>query len=310
MPTWQPEFSKNGYRKAMEHKIKIEDFKYTPGKSPLLSARPHEIPDVYDGKKEYEAMMLEFGEKMEELQAMMLAQDRYSMLVIFQGMDTSGKDGAIKHVLAGINPAGIQVFTFKKPSDTELDHDWMWRTTVSLPERGRIGIFNRSYYEEVLVVKVHPKIMREYQRIPASLIKDETKVFEDRYKDINNFEDYLVRNGTRFVKIFLNISKDEQKDRLLARIEEPDKNWKMSLQDVVERDSWHLYMDAYQTLLDKTSTADAPWYVVPGNDKKNARLIISQILLHEMQQLEMAFPVVTEDFKAKLNEVRDYLMKS
>jgi PPK2 family polyphosphate:nucleotide phosphotransferase len=290
--------------------IKIDQFLYTSVKSPRLTALPNVIEDVYDDKKEYEKQIEEAREEMETLQSLMFAQDRYALLVIFQGMDTSGKDGAIKHVMSGISPAGVQAFTFKKPTDTELDHDWMWRTTTSLPERGRIGIFNRSYYEEVLVVKVHPKIMREYQRIPANLIQDEDKVFEDRYRDINNFEDYLTRNGTRIVKIFLNISRDEQKERLLARIEEPDKNWKMSLQDVVERDSWDKYMEAYQAVLDKTSTAAAPWYVVPGNDKKNARLIISQIIISELKRLELSFPPVTDEFRAKLAEVRDYLLKN
>ena len=290
--------------------MNIDQFCYTPGKSPRLSAMPHEIADVYEDKKEYEKMLQELQEKLSELQSLMFAQDRYSLLVIFQGMDTSGKDGAIKHVMSGITPAGMQAFTFKKPTDTELDHDWMWRTTVCLPERGRIGIFNRSYYEEVLIVKVHPKIMREYQRIPANLIRDEAQTFEQRYGDINNFEDYLSRNGTRIVKIFLNISSQEQKERLLARIEEPDKNWKMSLQDVVERDSWDHYMAAYQDVLDKTSTPHSRWYVVPGNDKKNARLIISQILISELESLELHYPAVTDEFRAKLKEVRDYLMKS
>ncbi len=290
--------------------MKIDQFRYLPGKSPRLSDIPHEIKDAYDDKKEYEKMLLVCQEKMSELQSLMFAQDRYSLLVIFQGMDTSGKDGAIKHVMSGITPAGIQAFTFKKPTDSELDHDWMWRTTLCLPERGRIGIFNRSYYEEVLVVKVHPKIMREYQRIPSNLIQDEAKTFEQRYSDINNFEDYLTRNGTRIVKIFLNISRDEQKERLLARIEEPEKNWKMSLQDVVERDSWDLYQAAYQDVLDKTSPEHAPWYVVPGNDKKNARLIISQILIAELEGLELHYPAVTDEFNEKLKEVRDYLMKN
>lgn len=293
----------------MESKINLDAFRYIPGKSPRLSQRPHKVDDFYEDKKEYTEMMEAYGEAMEEMQAMMYAQDRYAMLIIFQGMDTSGKDGAIKHVMSGVNPAGIQVFTFKKPSDIELDHDWMWRTTNCVPERGRIGIFNRSYYEEVLVVKVHPKILRGYQRIPAPLIQDEAKVFEDRYRDITQFEDYLVRNGTHVVKIFLNISKDEQRDRLLARIEEPDKNWKMSLQDVVERESWDQYMAAYQDLLDKTSADHAPWYVVPGNGKRNARLIISQIILAEMKKLHLAYPEVTDEFRAKLNEVREYLQK-
>lgn len=291
----------------MEHRIKIGDFKYVPGKSPKLSERPNEIPDVYEDKDHYEDMMAEYTSQMQSLQDMLYAYDRYSLLLIFQGMDTSGKDGAIKHVMSGINVTGVQVFSFKKPSDMELDHDWMWRTTCCLPERGRIGIFNRSYYEEVLVVKVHPKILREYQRIPHDLIEDEAKVWDDRYRDINNFEDFQYRNGCRVVKFFINISKDEQKKRLMDRIDQPEKNWKMSLQDVEERKHWDEYMDAYQSLLDQTSTPNCPWYVVPGNDKKNARLIISRIILHELKSLDMHFPEVTDEFRARLQEVKDFL---
>lgn len=291
----------------MEHRIKVEDYRYVPGQSQRLVAIPQEIPDVYEDKDEYEDMMEEYMEQMQSLQDMLYAYDRYSLLLIFQGMDTAGKDGAIKHVMSGINVTGIQVFTFKRPSDLELDHDWMWRTTCCLPERGRIGIFNRSYYEEVLVVKVHPEILRNYQRIPHDLIADEAQVWEDRYRDINQFEDYQYRNGCRVVKFFLNISKDEQKRRLLDRIDQPEKNWKMSLQDVEERKDWDRYMAAYQDLLDKTSTAHCPWYVIPANDKKNARLIISRIVLAEIKKLDMHFPEVTDAFRAKLQEVKDYL---
>ncbi len=291
----------------MESKIKIEDFRYAPGKSANLSKIPTEIPDVYKNKDEYEDLMGEYTEKMQSLQDMLYAYDRYSLLLIFQGMDTAGKDGAIKHVMSGINVTGVQVFTFKRPSDMELDHDWMWRTTCCLPERGRIGIFNRSYYEEVLVVKVHPEILRNYQRIPKDLIADENKIWEDRYKDINNFEDFQHRNGCRVVKFFLNISKEEQKRRLLDRIDQPEKNWKMSLQDVEERKDWEKYMDCYQELLDKTSSPNSPWYVIPANDKKNARLIISRIILGELKSLDMHFPEVTDEFRAKLKAVKDVL---
>lgn len=291
----------------MESRIKIEDFRYAPGKSPRLSAIPNEIPDVYKNKDEYEDLMAEYTEAMQSLQDMLYAYDRYSLLLIFQGMDTAGKDGAIKHVMSGINVTGVQVFTFKRPSDMELDHDWMWRTTCCLPERGRIGIFNRSYYEEVLVVKVHPEILHKVQRIPHDLIENEAKVWEDRYRDINNFEDFQHRNGCRVVKFFVNISKDEQKKRLLDRIDQPEKNWKMSLQDVEERKDWDNYMDAYQELLDKTSSPNSPWYVIPGNDKKNARLIISRIILSELKSLDMHFPEVTDEFRAKLKAVKDVL---
>ncbi|MFM2375468.1 MAG: hypothetical protein RLZZ165_565 [Bacteroidota bacterium] len=291
----------------MEHKIRTSDFRYVPGKSPKLSAIPQEIPDVYKNEGQFNEWMAEYMGKMQSLQDMLIAYDRYSLLLIFQGMDTSGKDGAIKHVMSGINVTGIQVFTFKRPSDMELDHDWMWRTTCCLPERGRIGIFNRSYYEEVLVVRVHPKILRETQRIPYDLIKDEGKVWEDRYMDINHFENFQYRNGCRVVKFFLNISKEEQKKRLLARIEQPEKNWKMSLQDVEERTHWEAYMEAYQEMLTKTSTEESPWYVIPGNDKKNARLIISRIILEEMQGLDMHFPEMTDGFRHRLQEVKDFL---
>jgi PPK2 family polyphosphate:nucleotide phosphotransferase len=291
----------------MESRIKIEDFRYAPGKSAKLSSIPTEIPDVYKNKDEYEDLMGEYTEKVQSLQDMLYAYDRYSLLLIFQGMDTAGKDGAIKHVMSGINVTGVQVFTFKRPSDMELDHDWMWRTTCCLPERGRIGIFNRSYYEEVLVVKVHPEILRNYQRIPKDLIADENKIWEDRYKDINNFEDFQHRNGCRVVKFFLNISKEEQKRRLLDRIDQPEKNWKMSLQDVEERKDWEKYMDCYQELLDKTSSPNSPWYVIPANDKKNARLIISRIILGELKSLDMHFPEVTDEFRAKLKAVKDVL---
>jgi PPK2 family polyphosphate:nucleotide phosphotransferase len=293
----------------MEKRIKIEDFHYRPGHSKLLKDRPHEIPDVYKDKDEYKDMMEDYMDQMQSLQSMMYAYDRYSLLLIFQGMDTSGKDGAIKHVMSGINVAGVQVYAFKRPNDTELDHDWMWRTTCCLPERGRIGIFNRSYYEEVVVVKVHPEILHKYQRIPHDLVKDEKKVFEGRYRDINNFEDFQYRNGCRIIKFFMNISKDEQKARLLDRIEQPEKNWKMSLQDVEERKHWDEYMQAYQDLLDETSTEHCPWYVIPANDKKNARLIVSRILLWEMKRLDMQFPEVTDEFRAKLQEVRAFLEK-
>jgi PPK2 family polyphosphate:nucleotide phosphotransferase len=294
----------------MENKIRIEDFHYRPGHSPQLADHPYEIPDIYENKDEYRDLMEDYMDQMQSLQSMMYAHDRYSLLLIFQGMDTSGKDGTIKHVMSGINVAGVQVYSFKRPSEMELEHDWMWRTTCCLPERGRIGIFNRSYYEEVVVVKVHPEILHNVQRIPHDLIKNDKKVFEDRYKDINNFEDFQYRNGCRIIKFFMNISKDEQKDRLLERIEMPEKNWKMSLGDVEERKHWEKYMQAYQDLLDQTSTDHCPWYVIPANDKKNARLIVSRILLGELKRLDMHFPIVTKEFKAQLEEVRTYLEKN
>jgi PPK2 family polyphosphate:nucleotide phosphotransferase len=294
----------------MNLKIDLQDFYYDPEKNLPVSSLPNEIDPLYDGKKEYKKFLDEYKDEIKDLQNMMFAHDRYSMLLIFQGMDTAGKGGAIRHVMTGINAAGVQVHSFKRPSDRELDHDWMWRTTSRLPERGRVGIFDRSYYEEVLVVKVHPGILRDVQRIPREHIQDEAKVWEERYADIRNLEDFLYRNGTPVVKFFINISRDEQRDRLLSRIDRPEKNWKMSLGDVRERGYWNDYMQAFEDLLQATSRPHAPWYVIPGNDKRNARLIISQIVLHHMRALDMHYPRVTEEFKAKLDEVRKELEKS
>ncbi|MEM7036690.1 MAG: polyphosphate kinase 2 family protein [Bacteroidota bacterium] len=291
----------------MNVKIDPEDFRYVPGKSPAVTDLPNAIDPLYERKKDYRKALESYTEEIHDLQNLMYAHDRYSLLLVFQGMDTAGKDGAIRHVMSGINPAGVQVFSFKKPTPIELDHDWMWRTSKSLPERGRIGIFNRSYYEEVLVVKVHPGILTGFQRIPEGQTSDADKVFEQRYQDIVNFEDFLYRNGTHFVKFFLNISKDEQKRRLIDRIDRPEKNWKMSLSDIKERGYWENYQGAYQDLLTATSTERAPWYVIPGNDKKNARLIISQIVMKHMKALDMAYPTVTDEFREELKKAREVL---
>jgi PPK2 family polyphosphate:nucleotide phosphotransferase len=216
------------------------------------------------------------------------ASSRYALLLIFQGMDAAGKDGAIRHVMSGVNPQGCEVFSFKQPSAEELKHDFLWRTTRRLPERGRIGIFNRSYYEEVLVVRVHPEILRG-QGLPEELL-DEKTIWEERYRSIVDLEAHLHRNGTRIVKFFLHLSKDEQRKRFLERIDEPDKNWKFSLADIHERKYWKQYMEAYEACLNATSTHHAPWYVVPADDKENARLIVSQILLDAFKELKMAYP--------------------
>lgn len=292
----------------MNLKIDPEDFRYQPGKSPALSEFPHEIKLQYQSKGHYKDQIRDYRDVIHDYQYMMYAHDRYSLLCIFQGMDTAGKDGAIRNVFSGVNPAGVEIHSFKKPSDIELSHDWMWRTTKALPQRGRIGVFNRSYYEEVLVVKVHPKILHQYQHLPPELHADEEQVWKDRYQDIVNFEDFLHRNGTRVVKFFINISRDEQRDRLIDRIDEPEKNWKMSLGDVEERKFWNDYQNAYQDLLNATSTEQAPWYVIPGNDKKNARLTVAQVVMHHMSQLDMAFPEVTDEFRTELQEVRKLLL--
>src|SRR5919108_1337398 len=246
-------------------------------------------------------------ERLVELQAQLYAQDRWAVLLIFQGIDASGKDSAIKHVMSGLNPQGTEVFSFKRPSDEELDHDFLWRTTRALPERGRIGIFNRSYYEEVLIVRVHPEILQA-ERLPDDAL-DEKSIWRDRFRSIRHLEAHLHRNGTRIIKFFLHISKKEQRKRFLARLDEPDKNWKFNRKDLEEREYWKDYMKAYETCLSATSTTDSPWYAVPADDKRNARLIISEIILDTLRGLKMQYPELTKQQRNELQEIRKLLAK-
>jgi PPK2 family polyphosphate:nucleotide phosphotransferase len=241
------------------------------------------------------------------LQRVHYASDRYALLLIFQGMDAAGKDGVIGHVMSGVNPQGCEVFSFKQPSAEELQHDFLWRTTRRLPERGRIGIFNRSYYEEVLVVRVHPELLRR-QGLPDGS-PDEKAVWKARYRSIVDLEEHLHRNGTRIVKIFLHLSKAEQRRRFLERIDEPDKNWKFNVADVQERKHWTQYMQAYEACLAATSTAHAPWYVVPADDKENARLIVSQIVLDTLKGLKLEYPRTTATVRRELASIRKQLSR-
>ena len=243
---------------------------------------------ICKSKKGYHKLLEEHVEELSSLQRLHYASNHYAVLLIFQAMDAAGKDGAIRHVMSGVNPQGCQVFSFKQPSAEELEHDFLWRTTRRLPERGRIGIFNRSYYEEVLIVRVHPEILRS-QGIPEELL-DEKTIWEERYRSILDLEEHLHRNGTRIIKFFLHLSKDEQRKRFLERIDEPDKNWKFSRSDMHERKYWNQYMQAYEACLTATSTHHAPWYVVPADDKENARLIVSQIILDTLNDLKMSYP--------------------
>ncbi len=244
---------------------------------------------------------------MSSLQQLLYASNRHAVLLIFQAMDAAGKDGAIRHVMSGVNPQGCQVFSFKHPSAAELLHDFLWRTTRDLPERGRIGIFNRSYYEEVLIVRVHPEILRSEGLPDTSL--DETAVWHDRYRSIVDLERHLHGNGTRIVKFYLHLSKDEQRKRFLERIDEPEKNWKFSLADVEERKFWNHYMTAFGECLSATSTSDVPWYIVPADDKENARLIVSQIVLDTLEGLNMAYPKTTAERHKELLSIREQLTK-
>ena len=287
--------------------IDISQFAYTGDKPFKISEAPNSVDLLYDGKKDYSRQLKEYQAEIDELQNMMYAHDRHAMLLVFQAMDAAGKDGTIKRVMSRVNPHGVSIDAFKKPSDNELDHDFMWRTTVKFPKRGTIGVFNRSYYEEVLVVKVHPKIVTDYQRIPKSLTLDLDALWQQRYEDIRNLELYASRNGITVVKFFLNISRDEQRDRFLARLNTPEKNWKFAEGDVKERGYWNDYMKAYEEAINATAAPHAPWYAIPADDKKNMRLIVSQVILHHMKKMDMHYPTVSEERKAEFDKFREML---
>jgi PPK2 family polyphosphate:nucleotide phosphotransferase len=244
--------------------------------------------------------------KMAELQDKLYAQDRWSLLLIFQAMDAAGKDGAVKHVMSGVNPEGCQVYSFKAPSDRELQHDFLWRTTCDLPERGHIGIFNRSYYEEVLVVRVHPDVLKG-QKIPASLVTKD--IWDERSQDIRNFETHMARNGTVIRKFFLHLSKKEQKARFLARLDEPEKNWKFSAADVHEREYWDDYQKAYEEMIQNTATKHAPWYVVPADNKWFTRLVISAAVVEALEDLDLCYPEVDAEKRKQLDAAKKALLK-
>jgi PPK2 family polyphosphate:nucleotide phosphotransferase len=241
-----------------------------------------------------------------DCQEKLYAQDRWAVLFIFQAMDAAGKDGVIKHVMSGINPQGCQVYSFKKPSDEELDHDFLWRCTTRLPERGRIGIFNRSYYEETLVVRVHPELLAR-QKLPPELVG--RKIWDDRFKDIRRFERYLTRNGTLVRKFFLHVSKKEQKRRFLARLERPEKNWKFSAADVAERARWSEYMDAYEDMIRNTATEYAPWYVVPADHKWFTRLVVAAAIVDALASLDLRFPKIDAAQRRELAAARRNLLR-
>ena len=285
--------------------IDSKSYHVPPGKKLDLSEWPTIGPALTKSRRHYQKLLEEHVKELGELQHLHYASNRHALLLIFQGMDAAGKDGAIRHVMSGVNPQGCEVFSFKQPSEEELKHDFLWRTTRHLPERGRIGIFNRSYYEEVLVVRVHPEILSN-QGLPAELL-DEKSIWKERYRSIVDLEEHLHRNGTRIIKFFLHLSKGEQRKRFLERIDEPDKNWKFSLADVQERKFWRRYMDAYEDCLNATSTHHIPWYIVPADDKDNARLIVSRIVIDALDDLKMAYPKTTAKRRRELKSIRDHL---
>jgi PPK2 family polyphosphate:nucleotide phosphotransferase len=282
-------------------KIDSKDFRVGSGGKVTLSEWPTTIEPICKSKKQYQKLLEEHVAELSSLQQLHYASNRYALLLIFQGMDAAGKDGAIRHVMSGVNPEGCEVFSFKQPSAEELQHDFLWRTTCRLPERGRIGIFNRSYYEEVLVVRVHPEILRN-QGLSEEL-RDEKTIWEERYRSMVDLERHLYRNGTRTIKIFLHLSLEEQRKRFLERLDEPEKNWKFSLSDIHERKYWKDYVKAYEACLSATSTHHAPWYVVPADDKESARLIVSRIVLDALKDLKMAYPKPTKKRRLELQAI-------
>ncbi|UDL90827.1 polyphosphate kinase 2 family protein [Mesorhizobium sp. PAMC28654] len=288
-------------------KIIPRDFRVREGDEVSLKKWPTIIDPFYKSKAQYQELLADHVTRLSSQQQLLYASNRHAILLIFQAMDAAGKDGAIRHVMSGVNPQGCQVFSYKHPSATELQHDFLWRTTRDLPERGRIGIFNRSYYEEVLIVRVHRQILLN-EGLPDTPHNDKT-LWENRYRSINNLERHLHANGTRIVKFFLHLSKEEQRKRFLARIDQPEKNWKFSMADVEERKFWKQYMKAYEECLSATSTDNCPWYVVPADDKENARLIVSRIVVDTLEELKMSYPKTSEQRREELLSIRKRLME-
>ena len=286
-------------------KLDATGFRVSEGDKVDLEKWPTTVDPIYKSKADYHEILADHVAQLSAQQQLLYASNRHSILLIFQAMDAAGKDGVIRHVMSGINPQGCQVFSFKHPSAAELQHDFLWRTTRDLPERGRIGIFNRSYYEEVLIARVHPEILRN-EGLP-NMPKSDKAVWHSRYRSIVGLERHLHDNGTRIVKFFLHLSKDEQRKRFLARIDEPEKNWKFSMADIEERQYWTQYMKAYEKCLGATSTRDAPWYVVPADDKQNARLIVSEIIVDTMHGLKMRYPATSEARRHELLAIREQL---
>ncbi|MHB1605439.1 MAG: ADP-polyphosphate phosphotransferase [Leptospirales bacterium] len=291
--------------KKTKMSLDSEDFCVREGKKLKLNKWPTIVKPVYQTNEEYQKFLGEQVGQLSSLQKLLYASNCYSVLLIFQAMDAAGKDGAIKHVMTGVNPQGCQVYSFKHPSPAELEHDFLWRTTKCLPERGQIGIFNRSYYEEVLIVRVHPEILRS-ENLPDGML-DEKIFWKERYRSITDLEKHLFRNGTRIIKFFLHLSKEEQRKRFLARIDDPDKNWKFSSADIEERKFWDQYMVAYEECLSATSTRDSPWYIVPADDKENARLIISRVILDRLNSLNMSYPRASTIRLQELQSIRKQL---
>jgi PPK2 family polyphosphate:nucleotide phosphotransferase len=285
--------------------MNLEDFRVSGNKKIKLSGIKTTFSNKIESKKDSEKQLKRNRKTLSELQDKFYAHDKYSLLIIFQAMDAAGKDSAIKHVMSGVNPQGTQIYSFKQPSKEELDHDYLWRTTKSLPERGRIGIFNRSYYEEVLVVRVHNLV--KFQKIPEEFIT--SNIWKERYEQIRNFEKHIYQNGTVIIKFFLNVSKDEQKNRFIKRLETPSKNWKFSAGDLEERKLWGEYQRCYQEAINETSTKFVPWYIIPADNKLHARIAISQVIIDTLENLEMEYPKLDDEQMNNLDLYRTELEK-
>lgn len=288
--------------------MELDKLIYSPNKKNKLKDFDPNYTGKYESKADAEEKLKKSSKKLAELQDKLYAHDKYALLLIFQAMDAAGKDGTIKHVMYGVNPQGCQVKSFKAPSSEELDHDYLWRCMKALPERGNIGIFNRSYYEEVLITKVHTDILN-FQKLPnlsKEPLKDK-KFWENRYSDINAFEKYLTNNGTVILKFFLNVSKEDQKQRFLDRINDPTKNWKFTMNDIKERQFWDKYMEAYEDILCETSTEYAPWYVIPANKKWFMRTAVSEIIISTLESLNLTYPDVSDTQKKELLKAKEML---
>lgn len=286
-------------------KIHSDEFRAPEGQSIDLKKWPTRVKPLCDSKDEYRNALADHVKRLSELQGKLYADNRFAVLFVFQAMDAGGKDGCIKHVMSGVNPQGCQVYSFKHPSAQELQHDFLWRTSRDLPERGRIGIFNRSYYEEVLIVRVHPEILGGEGLSPEA--GSGKALWTARYHSIAGFEAHLHRNDTRIVKFFLHLSKDEQRKRFLERIDDPAKNWKFSASDMAEREYWDSYADAYEKCISATSTEQSPWYIVPADHKDDARLIVSQVIVDTLEKLKLSYPVTTDERRAELLKIREQL---
>jgi len=286
-------------------KINTDGFRVDPGAKVDLKEWPTAVKPVYSSKDQFHTMLDQHKAELRRLQHLLYASNAYALLVIFQAMDAAGKDSSINHVMSGMNPQGCQVFSFKHPGPEELEHDFLWKAVCHLPERGRIGIFNRSYYEETLIVRVHREIL-ESEGLPEKLL-DEKNIWRDRFRSIVNLESHLHRNGTRVVKFFLHLSKEEQRKRFLERIDQPEKNWKFSLADIEERKYWNEYQRAYEACLSATSTRLTPWYVVPADDRANMRLIVSQIVLDALESLRLKYPKLSPERRKELAKIRKML---